>query len=160
MPLPLHRLSFRKMNAVLDVAHKNRGFGSMVKPNSGGVRFTQLIDRVSQINPEIRIRFTSPHPKDFPDDVRFLTRSINTSHSNSLITVTPSDCGTAQPLQRCAYARSERQLECAPEDEEVLHTRGLPGAHSADTRSHSQYTIPRYALVLWLKKTRRCWDIK
>jgi tRNA A37 methylthiotransferase MiaB len=42
----------------------------MVKPNPGGVRFTQLMDQVSRIDPEMRVRFTSPHPKDFPDDVR------------------------------------------------------------------------------------------
>jgi len=46
-----------------------RGFASMVKRNPKGIRFTELMDRVSRINPEIRIRFTSPHPKDFPDDV-------------------------------------------------------------------------------------------
>ena len=32
-----------------------------------GVRFAELLDRVSDIAPEIRFRFTSPHPKDFPD---------------------------------------------------------------------------------------------
>ena len=31
------------------------------------IRFAELIDRVSDIAPEIRFRFTSPHPKDFPD---------------------------------------------------------------------------------------------
>ncbi|TMW67745.1 hypothetical protein Poli38472_007417 [Pythium oligandrum] len=39
-----------------------------------GYRFVDLLDRVSEVNPEIRIRFTSPHPKDFPDDVFELMR--------------------------------------------------------------------------------------
>ena len=32
-----------------------------------GVRFAELLDRVSDIAPDVRFRFTSPHPKDFPD---------------------------------------------------------------------------------------------
>jgi len=36
-----------------------------------GISFTQLVDRISRAVPEMRIRFTSPHPKDFPDDVRY-----------------------------------------------------------------------------------------
>lgn len=35
--------------------------------DGSGVRFAELMDRVSDIAPEIRFRFTSPHPKDFPD---------------------------------------------------------------------------------------------
>jgi tRNA-2-methylthio-N6-dimethylallyladenosine synthase len=31
--------------------------------------FTTLMDEASKINPEIRFRFSSPHPKDFPDDL-------------------------------------------------------------------------------------------
>ena len=34
-----------------------------------GVRFAELLVRVAERAPDARIRFTSPHPKDFPDDV-------------------------------------------------------------------------------------------
>ncbi len=44
-------------------------FFSMSKVKTGGVRFAQLLEIVSKVDPEIRFRFTSPHPKDFPDEV-------------------------------------------------------------------------------------------
>ncbi|KAG0054812.1 CDK5 regulatory subunit associated protein 1 [Gryganskiella cystojenkinii] len=44
----------------------NPGFNTIYKRKDGGMRFTELLDHVSQIDPEMRIRFTSPHPKDFP----------------------------------------------------------------------------------------------
>jgi MiaB/RimO family radical SAM methylthiotransferase len=50
----------------------NPGFSTIYKRKSGGVRFTELLDRVSLVNPEMRIRFTSPHPKDFPVDLLHL----------------------------------------------------------------------------------------
>ena len=34
-----------------------------------GVRFAELLEQCAQAAPHARIRFTSPHPKDFPDDV-------------------------------------------------------------------------------------------
>jgi len=37
--------------------------------DDGGVRFGELLLRVSELDPEMRIRFQAPHPKDFPDDV-------------------------------------------------------------------------------------------
>ena len=47
-----------------------RGFTSVYVPKrTGAVRFGELLDRVAAIDPEMRIRFTSPHPKDFADDV-------------------------------------------------------------------------------------------
>lgn len=48
----------------------SRGFKTIYKLQSGGRRFSHLLDQVSRIDPDMRIRFTSPHPKDFPDEVQ------------------------------------------------------------------------------------------
>lgn len=40
--------------------------------DGAGVRFTELLDILSAAYPEMRFRFTSPHPKDFPDDLLHL----------------------------------------------------------------------------------------
>lgn len=45
------------------------GFKTVYKTKLGGLRFAELLERVANISPELRIRFTSPHPKDFPDSV-------------------------------------------------------------------------------------------
>jgi tRNA A37 methylthiotransferase MiaB len=45
------------------------GFKTVYKTKVGGVRFGELLSRVAEAVPEVRIRFTSPHPKDFPDEV-------------------------------------------------------------------------------------------
>lgn len=51
-------------------AHYARGFRSVYRPRrDGAVSFAELLDRVAAVDPEIRIRFTSPHPKDFSDEV-------------------------------------------------------------------------------------------
>lgn len=46
-----------------------KGFKTVYKNKQGGLRFSDLLDRVSMVDPEIRIRFTAAHPKDFPDEV-------------------------------------------------------------------------------------------
>ncbi|XP_033098301.1 CDK5RAP1-like protein [Anneissia japonica] len=46
-----------------------KGFSTIYKPKLGGLRFADLLDKVSQVDENMRIRFTSPHPKDFPDQV-------------------------------------------------------------------------------------------
>ncbi|BFZ24748.1 hypothetical protein BsWGS_27786 [Bradybaena similaris] len=45
------------------------GFSTVYKPKVGGRRFARLLEQVAQVDPEMRVRFTSPHPKDFPDQV-------------------------------------------------------------------------------------------
>ena len=47
------------------------GFKTVYKTKYGGRRFSELLDRVSQVDQEMRIRFTAAHPKDFPDEVTF-----------------------------------------------------------------------------------------
>lgn len=50
----------------------SRGFKTIYRTRQGGLRFADLLDRVSLIDSDMRIRFTSPHPKDFPDEVLHL----------------------------------------------------------------------------------------
>lgn len=45
----------------------NKGFSNMFRLRQGdGHRFADLLDAVSALDPELRVRFTSPHPKDYP----------------------------------------------------------------------------------------------
>jgi len=52
-----------------------KGFKTVYKSKQGGLRFSDLLEKVSEVNPEMRVRFTSPHPKDFPDEVLELVAS-------------------------------------------------------------------------------------
>ena len=45
------------------------GFSTVYRPKTGGTRFADLLSAVADVDPEMRVRFTSPHPKDFPDEV-------------------------------------------------------------------------------------------
>ncbi|XP_076850387.1 mitochondrial tRNA methylthiotransferase CDK5RAP1 isoform X1 [Brachyhypopomus gauderio] len=47
----------------------SQGFSTVYRQKHGGLRFADLLHRVSLVDPDMRIRFTSPHPKDFPDEV-------------------------------------------------------------------------------------------
>ena len=48
----------------------NAGFSNMFKLRQGeGHRFADLLDAISSLDPELRVRFTSPHPKDYPPDL-------------------------------------------------------------------------------------------
>jgi tRNA-N(6)-(isopentenyl)adenosine-37 thiotransferase enzyme MiaB len=55
----------------ITLQHKNTpGFRELYKSrNKKGLRFAELIDKLSLLAPEVRFRFTSPHPKDFPEEL-------------------------------------------------------------------------------------------
>ncbi|XP_058488490.1 CDK5 regulatory subunit-associated protein 1 [Solea solea] len=55
-----------------DLTRLSPGFKTVYRSKRGGLRFSDLLDQVSRIDPDMRIRFTSPHPKDFPDEVLHL----------------------------------------------------------------------------------------
>ncbi|XP_074500838.1 mitochondrial tRNA methylthiotransferase CDK5RAP1 [Sebastes fasciatus] len=55
-----------------DLTKLSQGFKTVYRTKQGGLRFSDLLERVSNIDPDMRIRFTSPHPKDFPDEVLHL----------------------------------------------------------------------------------------
>jgi len=50
----------------------NDGFSNLYRlrgGNGGGYFFADLLEGVSNISPELRVRFTSPHPKDYPPEL-------------------------------------------------------------------------------------------
>ncbi|KAG8234319.1 hypothetical protein J437_LFUL013059 [Ladona fulva] len=73
------------------------GFQTVYKPKKGGLRFAELLDKVSSINPEMRIRFTSPHPKDFPDEVLHVIRDRANVCKNLHL---PAQSGSSAVLER------------------------------------------------------------
>lgn len=50
------------------------GFRNIARKKVEGVNFTELLNQVSKVDPNMRIRFTSPHPKDFPESLLTLIR--------------------------------------------------------------------------------------
>ncbi|CAN8191164.1 unnamed protein product [Coccothraustes coccothraustes] len=98
----------------------SRGFSTVYKAKPGGLRFSHLLDQVSRIDPEMRIRFTSPHPKDFPDEVLQL---IQERHNICKQLHLPAQSGSTRVLEamRRGYTR-EAYLEL------VHHVRdSIPG---------------------------------
>ncbi|CAH8580831.1 unnamed protein product [Schistosoma turkestanicum] len=80
------------------------GFKTVYKPKVGGLRFFDLLNQISQISPELRIRFTSPHPKDFPMEVLKLISERKNICSNIHL---PAQSGSDSVLEnmRRGYTR-------------------------------------------------------
>ncbi|KAI8055836.1 hypothetical protein BDF22DRAFT_741130 [Syncephalis plumigaleata] len=75
----------------------NEGFRTIYRRKEGGLRFTELLDKVSQVNPNMRFRFTSPHPKDFPLDLlQLIAERPNICSSLHL----PAQSGSTSMLSR------------------------------------------------------------
>jgi tRNA A37 methylthiotransferase MiaB len=80
--------------------HTTEGFNNMFKSKSRlkpGARFYNLLKDVSDISPELRIRFTSPHPKDFPINVlNLIAKKPNLCKSLHM----PAQSGSTEVLKR------------------------------------------------------------
>ncbi|NXR16734.1 CK5P1 protein, partial [Cinclus mexicanus] len=121
--------SFRDMSEVqfqsVAAPGLSRGFSTVYKAKPGGLRFSHLLDQVSRIDPEMRIRFTSPHPKDFPDEASVL-QLIQERHNICKQLHLPAQSGSTRVLEamRRGYTR-EAYLEL------VHHVRdSIPGVLS------------------------------
>ena len=80
------------------------GFSSKVPPARGSLRFAQLMRQLARAHPEMRFRFTSPHPKDFPDELlQVIAEEPNACQSLHI----PAQSGSTQVLQamRRGYSR-------------------------------------------------------
>lgn len=99
------------------------GFKNLYRLRNGaGARFADLLDAVSSVDPEMRVRFTSPHPKDFPDEVlTLISERQNLCKSLHL----PAQSGSTTMLERMRRGYS-REIY----DELVYKTKALiPGRH-------------------------------
>ncbi|MCL4132948.1 UNVERIFIED_CONTAM: hypothetical protein GTU68_009134 [Idotea baltica] len=73
-----------------------KGFKAIYKNKTDGRRFADLLDKVSLIDPEMRVRFTSPHPKDFPDQVLHIIKERPNICNNLHL---PAQCGSTRVLE-------------------------------------------------------------
>ncbi|XP_042448556.1 CDK5RAP1-like protein [Zingiber officinale] len=99
------------------------GFSSMCKVKKMGLRFSDLLDRLSTEFPEMRFRFTSPHPKDFPDDLLSLMRDRYNICKNIHL---PAQSGSTTVLERMrrGYTR-EVYLELVQKIRSIIPDVGL-----------------------------------
>ena len=72
-----HDASVESLELFPETSYKAaQGFANLFQSRSRarpGARFSDLLSSVAAVDPDMRVRFTSPHPKDFPDEVRTLT---------------------------------------------------------------------------------------
>ncbi|KAK4791263.1 hypothetical protein SAY86_031676 [Trapa natans] len=73
------------------------GFSSMSKVKKMGRRFADLLGRLSSEFPELRFRYTSPHPKDFPDELLYIMRD---RHNVCKHIHLPAQSGSSSVLER------------------------------------------------------------
>ncbi|KAJ3675606.1 hypothetical protein LUZ60_004648 [Juncus effusus] len=99
------------------------GFSSISKVRQKGFRFSDLLSRLSDEFPEIRFRFTSPHPKDFPDELLVLMRErYNVCKYIHL----PAQSGSSSVLEsmRRGYTR-EAYLELVKKIRDIIPDVGI-----------------------------------
>jgi tRNA A37 methylthiotransferase MiaB len=83
----------------------NDGFSNIFRLRGGaGHYFVDLVEAVSDISPELRVRFTSPHPKDYPPELLSLMAERN-NVCNHLHMPAQSGSSTVLERMRRGYSR-------------------------------------------------------
>ncbi|GAA0155268.1 hypothetical protein LIER_13034 [Lithospermum erythrorhizon] len=101
----------------------SEGFSSTCKVKKVGLRFSDLLDTLAREYPEMRFRYTSPHPKDFPDDLLYVMRDrFNICNSIHL----PAQSGSSAVLERMrrGYTR-EAYLELVEKIRDIIPDMGI-----------------------------------
>ena len=82
---------------LVDSKKPRPGFSTIYRTIKRGQTFADLLEAVASIDPEVRIRFTSPHPKDFTDDVlHVMTKFPNICKQIHL----PAQSGNSEVLEK------------------------------------------------------------
>lgn len=101
----------------------SEGFSSTCKVKYVGQRFADLLDRLAVEFPDMRFRYTSPHPKDFPDELLYVMRDrYNICKSIHL----PAQSGNSIVLERMrrGYTR-EAYLDLVQKIRDIIPDMGI-----------------------------------
>jgi MiaB/RimO family radical SAM methylthiotransferase len=100
----------QQQNPSGDYQTSNDGFNNLFRLRGGaGYYFSDLVEAVSDISPELRVRFTSPHPKDYPVELlQLMAERHNVCNQLHM----PAQSGSTSALKRMrrGYSR-EAYLE-------------------------------------------------
>ncbi|KAJ1629288.1 hypothetical protein T492DRAFT_1012087 [Pavlovales sp. CCMP2436] len=112
--------------------HTAEGFGNMYKSRDGaGARFAHLLRAVAEVSPELRVRFTSPHPKDFPPEVLDVVAEVpNVCKQLHL----PAQSGSSSVL-----ASMEDHLQTLSLLKEVCFEQAFMYAYSLRSKTHASH---------------------
>ncbi|KAJ2769904.1 hypothetical protein IWQ57_002903 [Coemansia nantahalensis] len=127
----------------------SRGFSTIYRRKEGGRRFAELLHCVAQVDPEMRVRFTSPHPKDFPDELLHAIRDNPNVCRNIHL---PLQSGSSSCLERMrrGYTR-EAFLELAQHIREVIpdvtFSTDVIAGFCGETEAEHQDTVSAMRLV-------------
>lgn len=101
----------------------SEGFASMCKVKNMGLRFADLLDRLATEFPEMRFRYTSPHPKDYPDELLYVMRD---RYNVCKLIHLPAQSGNSKVLERMrrGYTR-EAYLDLVQKIRRIIPNVGL-----------------------------------
>ena len=129
----------------------NSGFTNLYRLRGGaGFYFSDLVEAVSEISPELRVRFTSPHPKDYPPELLSL---MSERHNVCKHLHMPAQSGSTSVLQRMrrgysreAYIQLIEDVRAAIPD--VAISSDFITGFCGETEEEHQETI---SLMDWVK---------